>query len=197
MNLQCPHCDAAITISGVQAGAQVRCGGCAQVFLMPQQQPVQQVPIASYAPQQPLPQQPLQQQYPQQQQLPRKQKRDRDKGNAMLFILPLVMVLIVGGGLLGGYLFWENSKYEAAEKTYLGACRIYNEEIKLSYGALLGSPSDQYLSGLELMKAQGEAFDKQRKLFSDAKAKYEKAYSTFSKICADLGKPPPVKMMIP
>ena len=52
MNFKCPHCGAAVTISGVQAGAQVRCGGCAQVFLMPQQQPVQQVPIASYAPQQ-------------------------------------------------------------------------------------------------------------------------------------------------
>ena len=49
MNLKCPHCGAAIAISGVQAGAQVRCGECAQVFLMPQQQPVQQVPIASYA----------------------------------------------------------------------------------------------------------------------------------------------------
>jgi predicted Zn finger-like uncharacterized protein len=54
MNFKCPHCGAVITISGVQAGAQVRCGGCAQVFLMPQQQPVQQpvqqVPIASHAP---------------------------------------------------------------------------------------------------------------------------------------------------
>ena len=52
MNLQCPHCGTAIAISGVQAGAQVRCGACAQVFLMPQHQPVQQIPIASHAPQQ-------------------------------------------------------------------------------------------------------------------------------------------------
>ena len=56
MNFKCPHCGAAIAISGVQAGAQVRCGGCAQVFLMPQQQPVQQpvqqAPMANFAPQQ-------------------------------------------------------------------------------------------------------------------------------------------------
>jgi predicted Zn finger-like uncharacterized protein len=56
MNLQCPHCGTAIAISGVQAGAQVKCGACAQVFLMPQQQPVQQpvqqAPMANFAPQQ-------------------------------------------------------------------------------------------------------------------------------------------------
>ena len=56
MNFKCPHCGAAVTISSVQAGAQVKCGVCAQVFLMPQQQPVQQAvqqaPMANFAPQQ-------------------------------------------------------------------------------------------------------------------------------------------------
>ncbi len=53
MNLQCPHCGTAVAITGVQAGAQVRCGACTQVFLIPQhqpvQQPIQQIPIASHA----------------------------------------------------------------------------------------------------------------------------------------------------
>ena len=115
----------------------------------------------------------------------------------MLFILTLVIVLIVGGGLLGGYLFWENSKYEAAEETYLRACRTYNDEIRLSTGALLGSPSDQYLSGRDRLDAQGKAMDKSKEILSDAKTEYEKAYSTFSKICADLGKPTPERLMTP
>jgi hypothetical protein len=42
---QCPHYGSAGAISGVQAGAQVKCGVCAKLFIMPQHQPVQHQPV--------------------------------------------------------------------------------------------------------------------------------------------------------
>jgi hypothetical protein len=49
MNLQCPHCGLPVRISVDQADPQVKCGACAQLFVMPQHQPVQQDVIANHA----------------------------------------------------------------------------------------------------------------------------------------------------
>ena len=193
INFNCPHCDALLDLSPFEIGAQVKCRNCNRVFLVPSLKSENTPPAltvdnsaagtnstktisARFV-----------------------NRKNRNTTNLYLKIACVVVgsvELLMLCALLSVSIKNSN-KYEAAEKTYLGACRIYNVEIRLSTVALLGSPSDQYLSARDRLDAQGKAMDKSKKILSDAKAKYEKAYSTFSKICADLGKPPPVKMMTP
>ena len=120
------------------------------------------------------------------------------KSNAGLSWL-MALGVLVGVGLLIVPIVFQfdfGGRYKAAEKTYLRACEKYNAEMSRAADVPDGdSRLLQSLSAVDRMEAQGKAFDKKKKLLSDAKAEYEKAYSIFSKICEDLGKPPPVRLL--
>ena len=90
----------------------------------------------------------------------------------------------------------ENSKYEAAEKAYLNASNKYNAEIRRANDVIIGANRiTQFLSPQDTIHEIDRAMAQSKEILSNAKAEYEKAYSIFSNICADLGKPPPERLL--
>ena len=119
--------------------------------------------------------------------------------------LPWLMALgaLVGVGLLIVPIMFQfdfGGRYKAAEKTYLRACDKYNAEMSHALdvadaGRSRRAFTSEFLSAGEKLAELTKESKQIMEMQSDAKAKYEKAYSIFSKICSDLGKPPPDKLM--
>ena len=127
------------------------------------------------------------------------QNHDRQLFGSGCVLFGIVLIVVFGAGLIA-YTSWENKQqFQKAEKTYLDACKKYNSELAraLDVGAAGRSRRvfmSDLLSASEKLDELVEESKQIREIHSNAKTEYERAYSLFSDICSEKGKPPPPKL---
>jgi hypothetical protein len=122
-------------------------------------------------------------------------QQNRQSGSGAV-IIGIILTVLFGFGGVAGYLLWVNSKFEAAEKIYANATEQYLSEMERANDVLNGATRlAQFLEPQDALNTLNQAGRQSTEILSNATAKYEKAYSIFSNICADLGKPPPESLL--